>query len=65
MEGVLLADVVIHGAVLLRREVRDGVEALGFFMSTRICAVRDAEIATFNSIYLIEEVTPWIPGLRS
>jgi hypothetical protein len=65
MEGVLLADVVKHGAILLRRQVRDGVKAMGVFRSTRVCSIEESEVTTYNSVYLIEEVTPFIPGLLS
>ena len=65
MEGTLLADVVKLGAILLRRRFRDGVDAQGIFRSTQICTVVDKEIMTYNSVYLIEEVTPSVAGLRS
>ena len=65
MEGVLIADVIERGAIQLDRRVRDGVVVRGIFRSTRICSIEDSEVTTYNSVYLIEEVTPFIPGLLS
>jgi hypothetical protein len=65
MEGVLLADIVKRDFIRLHRCVRDGVVARGIFSSTPICAVSDSEVTTYNSIYLVELVTPFIPGLCS
>ena len=63
MEGFLLANVVKRDFIRLDRRVRDGVAVRGIFTSTRICSVNDDEVATYNSVYRIELVTPFIPGL--
>jgi hypothetical protein len=65
MEGVLLADMVKRSTIRLHRCVRDGVVASGVFTSTPICDISDGEVTTYNSIYLVELVTPFIPGLCS
>lgn len=65
MEGILVADVRKNGIIRLERRIRDGVVADGFFTSTRIYSVKGDKVRTFNSIYLIETVEPFIPGLRS
>ena len=65
MEGVLLVDVVKRDCVRLDRRVRDGVVGRGVFTSTKICAVNEDEVTTYNSVYRVELVTPFIPGLLS
>jgi hypothetical protein len=65
MEGILLADVMKEGQIKLDRRVRDNVVADGRFVSTRICSVEHDRVRTYNSIYLIETVEPFMPGLRS
>jgi hypothetical protein len=65
MEGFLMADVVKNGLIRLERRVRDGTIADGFFTSTRIYSVKDDKVRTFNSIYRIETVEPFIPGLSN
>jgi hypothetical protein len=65
MEGILLADVIKHGAIRLDRHVRDGIVVKGIFESTRICSIGQTEMATYNSVYRLEIVTPFIPGLLS
>jgi hypothetical protein len=65
MEGILLADVLKNGHIRLDRRVRDSLPADGVFVSTRVCSVLNDKVRTFNSIYLIEAVEPFIPGLRS
>ena len=61
MEGVLIADVIERGAIQLDRRVRDGVMVRGIFRSTRICSIDGSEVTTYNSVYLIEEVTRQVP----
>ena len=65
MEGFLLADVVKRDCIRLDRRVRDGVVVRGVFTSTKICAVNEDEVITYNSVYRLELVTPFIPGLWS
>jgi hypothetical protein len=65
MEGYLLVDVVERDFIRLDRRVRDGVVVRGIFTSTKICAIDDDEVATYNSVYRLELVTPFIPGLCS
>jgi hypothetical protein len=65
MEGFLLADVVNRDCIRLDRRVRDGVVVRGVFTSTKICAVHEDEVTTYNSVYRLELVTPFIPGLWS
>jgi hypothetical protein len=65
MEGILVADVVKRDLIRLDRRVRDGVIARGVFSSTPICAINGNEVTTYNSIYLVELTTPFIPGLCS
>jgi hypothetical protein len=65
MEGYLLADVVKRDCIRLDRRVRDGVVVRGVFTSTKICAVNEDEVTTYNSVYRVELVTPSIPGLLS
>ena len=65
MEGFLLADVDKNGLIRLNRKCRDGVYAEGTFVSTRIYSAQQDRVRTFNSIYLIEAVEPFSPGLRS
>jgi hypothetical protein len=65
MEGYLLLDVMKRDCIRLDRRVRDGVVVRGIFTSTRICAISDDEVTTYNSVYRLELVTPFIPGLWS
>ena len=65
MEGFLLVDVVKRDCIRLDRRVRDGVVVRGVFTSTKICSVIEDEVTTYNSVYRLELVTPFIPGLWS
>ena len=65
MEGFLLADVLKRDCIRLNRRVRDGVVVRGVFTSTKICAVNEDEVTTYNSVYRLELATPFIPGLWS
>jgi hypothetical protein len=65
MEGLLLADIVKRDCIRLDRRVRDGVVVRDVFTSTKICAVNEDEVTTYNSVYRLELMTPCIPGLWS
>jgi hypothetical protein len=65
MEGFLLDDVMKRDFIRLDRRVRDGKVVRGIFTSTKVCAVTEDEVTTFNSVYRLELATPFIPGLSS
>ncbi len=61
LEGFLLASIREGGRIRLDRHVRDGVVARGIFCSSRVYSIRNNEIHTGNSVYVITRVPPLLP----
>ena len=61
LEGFLVASIRKGQPILLDRRVRDGVIARGIFTTSLICSLRENEIHTCNSVYVISRVPPLLP----
>jgi hypothetical protein len=58
MEGYLIETPRMRHSIQLRRYVRLGVIAEGYFESSRIEAIRGDLIVTFNSVWQVRRVPP-------
>ena len=54
LRGFLLQPVTVGCPMVILRTERNGVEVLGMFESTPVCAIADGVVETFNSRYLVD-----------